>query len=336
MKILMNPEKWVERVWYGHSLWRWVLWPLSLLYRLFVTHKRRRWLAKPRQSYHANVPLIVVGNLSVGGTGKTPLVLKLIDMARDLGLAPGVISRGYGGNAPAYPCAVEDYPEAAIVGDEPLLIWRRSRCPVVVAPRRAEAAALLISRFSPDIIFSDDGLQHYALGRDFEIVVVDGKRQFGNTLCLPAGPLREPLERLRSVDLVVGNGCAVAGSPYFFRIAAGQFVALGDGKRQDGSAWIGTGCVAVAGIGNPERFFQTLRELGLAIEPHAFPDHYQFSREDFSAFAGRPVLMTEKDAVKCGGLGLNNAWYLEVEAQMNPALTQAMTTLLTDRSTSFG
>ncbi len=326
----------VERLWYGNSAWRWLLWPLSLLFLAVVTVRRWRWLDASRRGWRAPVPVIVVGNLTVGGTGKTPLVLAIIELARALGLRPGVVSRGYGGQAAVYPCAVEDHPDAGVVGDEPLLLWRRGRCPVVVAPRRAAAAAALWQRYAPDLIISDDGLQHYALVRDAEIVIVDAARRFGNGLCLPAGPLREPLSRLRSVDLVVGNGGVVAPGSMAFHLVPTDFVSLADGSRRRATCWAGVTCVAVAGIGNPERFFATLRELGLAIEPCPFPDHYRFAASDFARFAGRPLLMTEKDAVKCRALGLQDAWYLEVEARLEPALRDALTALLTDRRSVRG
>ncbi|MBK8971555.1 MAG: tetraacyldisaccharide 4'-kinase [Hahellaceae bacterium] len=187
----MSLARKIEQIWYEGSAWRWALVPLSLLYRAVVTFRRYRWLKRPGAAYRSRVPLIVIGNLTVGGTGKTPLTLACIALARALGLRPGVVSRGYGGKAPHYPCRVDQSPDAALVGDEPLLIWRNSACPVVVSPIRADAVALLESAFSPDIIFSDDGLQHYAMARQAEIVVVDGKRGYGNGWCLPAGPLRE-------------------------------------------------------------------------------------------------------------------------------------------------
>lgn len=329
----MSLARKIEQIWYEGSAWRWALVPLSLLYRAVVTFRRYRWLKRPGAAYRSRVPLIVIGNLTVGGTGKTPLTLACIALARALGLRPGVVSRGYGGKAPHYPCRVDQSPDAALVGDEPLLIWRNSACPVVVSPIRADAVALLESAFSPDIIFSDDGLQHYAMARQAEIVVVDGKRGYGNGWCLPAGPLREPLRRLAEVDLEVYNGADPPhGSGLRFDLVPDEWITVSAPELRKSTADFLQGnlkdCVAIAGIGNPERFFATLHQMGLASETHSFPDHYQYTAEDFVRFRGRTLLMTEKDAVKCAHLDLKDAWYLSVKAQLSPELTKRLTHLM--------
>lgn len=329
----MSLARKIEQIWYEDSHWRWALAPLSLLYRVVVTYRRQRWLSGKKEAYHSRAPVVVIGNLTVGGTGKTPLTLACLDLALELGLRPGVISRGYGGKARSYPCRVDQNPDPGLVGDEPLLIWRRSGCPVVVSPLRAEAAQQLETDFAPDIIFSDDGLQHYALARQTEIVVVDGKRGFGNGWCLPAGPLREPLQRLTQVDFVVYNGAdSPDGSGLRFDLIPGDWVAVGQPMKRCATPELikqkGLGQVALAGIGNPERFFETLHQLGFEAETHSFPDHYQYTAEDFAPFKNRTLLMTEKDAVKCAGLGLTDAWYLEVKAQLSPPLKEGLKRVL--------
>lgn len=333
----------LETLWYGRSPWRWLLWPLSQLYRGVVVARRAHWLAHPERRHRSRSPLVVVGNLTVGGSGKTPLVVALVQYAQAAGLRPAVVSRGYGGRAPNYPCLVASSPEAARVGDEPLLIWQRTGCPVMVDPQRARAVALLERDFAPDVIISDDGLQHYAMARDLELVVVDRQRGFGNGLCLPAGPLREPLTRLRDGCLMVGNGGSIATSlidaltpgagarTCFYHLVPTRFVTLDGTRSEDVASWSGVAVRAVAGIGHPRRFFDTLEALGVSVDGQAFPDHHRFAASDFDTQEQRPLVMTEKDAVKCRHLGLQNAWYLEVEARLSPDLRQAFQDILNCR-----
>lgn len=328
---------WIERLWYGKSPWLPLWLPLEKLYLAVVRHRfqQRQKLQRP----YKGAEVWIIGNLSVGGTGKTPMVLALIELAKASGRKVAVISRGYGGKSDSYPLSVEDNPDAACTGDEPLLIWQRSGCPVMVDPQRKRALDAVIERYQPDLVLSDDGLQHYALPRHRELVLVDGGRGFGNRHCLPAGPLREPLSRLTSVDQVIVNGRAGAArvpeSTYWFDVVAGDIVSL-DGKQRMPTGTWKQRVYAVAGLGNPRRFFTTLDEIGIEHEPLVFPDHHRFMASDFSGPVGRPILMTEKDAVKCRRLGLTDAWYLEVSACLEPSLQADIISALTHKELENG
>jgi len=261
------------------------------------------------------VPVIVVGNISVGGTGKTPLVIWLVAYLRNAGWKPGIISRGYRGNAGDWPQLITRDSDPRVIGDEPLLIVRRSGTPVAVGPDRIKAARILLDQSECDLIVSDDGLQHYPLERDIEIAVVDGQRRYGNGSCLPAGPLRDPIDRLKSVDLIVCNG-----DPENGEIAmglCGEFAVnlCHPEKKIALTEFIPKTCHAIAGIGNPQRFFDHLRGFGLQCDEHAFPDHYTYRCEDLVFPDETPILMTEKDAVKCEAFGLDNCWYVPVDAR---------------------
>ncbi len=284
---------------------------------------RRGWLEVRRLP----VPVIVVGNLTVGGTGKTPLIVWLAIHLRSLGYRPGIVARGYRGKSRHWPRAVVPDSDPAMVGDEPVLAARRAGCPVWVAPDRFAAGRMLLETSGCDIILSDDGLQHYALGRDIEIVVIDGERRFGNGYCLPAGPLRErPAARLRSVDLIVVNGAALAGE-YTMRLSGQRLVNLADPSRQQDLAMLRDRPVeAVAGIGNPQRFFRRLREVGALVREHPFADHHLFTRQDLPEQG--VVVMTEKDAVKCAAFARPEYWYLPVQAELDAGFAQRLEQLL--------
>jgi tetraacyldisaccharide 4'-kinase len=301
-----------------------VLYPASLLFGALVA--ARRWLHAHGMlhSERLPVPVIVVGNISVGGTGKTPLVIGLARALARHGFKPGIITRGYGGTSAVQPVTPQADPARA--GDEPVLLAQRSGCPVWTGRRRVQAArALLAANPECDVLISDDGLQHYAMQRDIEIAVVDGRRQFGNGLLLPAGPLREPPRRLESVDAVVVNGgsliARVRARQYSMELRGTHLANLADpGRVESPQALSGRRVHAVAGIGNPQRFFDHLRALGLEVRPQPFPDHFAFTPADL-AFAGDdPVVMTEKDAVKCRAFARASWWYLPVEAQVDAQL----------------
>lgn len=317
----------LEKAWYKKAGWLWLLWPVSILFRL---------LAKCRRILHqslankAAVPVIVVGNIAVGGTGKTPLIISLVEALREKGYQPGVVSRGYGGRAEAYPLTVDSSSDVSDCGDEAFLIASKTGCPVVVSPDRPQALARLLTDFDVDVVLSDDGLQHYKLHRDIEIVVVDGQRLFSNGLCLPAGPLREPISRLREVDYTVINGGETASRSDHAELATAiemnllpqSFVNLLTGEQRPfaGAPFnLGSRLQAFAGIGNPQRFFDLLGELAYAIEPLSFPDHHRYIEEDFSPEridSHQPVVMTEKDAVKCTEFATANFWALSVAVQL--------------------
>ena len=282
--------------------------------------RRALYRARLLPRHRIPVPVLVVGNIAVGGTGKTPLVLWLAGFLASRGWRPGVVCRGYGGQASRWPQQVRADSDPAMVGDEAVLLASRSGCPVVACgPRRVQAARALAELAECDLVISDDGLQHLALDRDLEIAVVDGERRHGNGRCLPAGPLREPAGRLRSVDLVVSNGPAARGE-FAMSLVPGPAVSLEDpALRRSLADFRGTRVHAVAGIGHPARFFGLLTTRGLAVEEHAFPDHHPFSAADIRFEDGLPVLMTEKDAVKCRRFAGPGHWYLPVVAELPDA-----------------
>lgn len=316
------------RAWYGQRRWLVLLRPLSLLYCHFALRKRQRYLDNPEVSWQPPVPLIVVGNITLGGTGKTPMVIWLVEHLRRRGLRVGVISRGYGGKPASLPWRVQpttDTPEQ--VGDEPLLIASRCRVPVVIDPDRPRAGRYLLEHAAVDVILSDDGLQHYRMGRTLELVMIDHLRGLGNGRCLPEGPLREPIQRLESVDLLVRTGASRDGDgAYAMRLQATELVNIRTGERLTPDNWRAPPRVqAVAGIGNPERFCKTLETLGFVPEIHAFADHAQYNENSFAAFDhGEPLIMTEKDAVKCAGFARDNWWYLSVDASLSDAFVAAL------------
>lgn len=310
-------KRWLERRWYARERPAPpCLRPLSALYGAITTARRRR--------LHANAvalpaPVIIVGNISVGGTGKTPFTIWLIERLREWGWRPGVISRGYGGHADQYPLAVTSTTDAAESGDEPLLIAQRAQCPVVVAPDRVAAAQMLLDKYDVDIIVSDDGLQHYRLARDLEICLVDGRRGLGNEALLPAGPLREMPARLAEVDLVVVNGEGWAQADALqMRLQPAPLRRLTDDASCAVAALRGQVVHAVAGIGDPSRFFASLSAEGLQISTHAFADHHGYRAQDFAFGDDAPIVMTEKDAVKCRAFADARMWALPVAAQLAP------------------
>lgn len=306
-----------------------LLLPLSLLFRLFVAIRRGLYQTGVLRSVRVSVPVIVVGNISVGGTGKTPLVLWLVARLREAGYRPGIISRGYGGNS-EYPRATQADSDATVCGDEPVLMARHSGCAVWVGKdRAATASALLTANPDCNIIVSDDGLQHYRLARDFEIAVVDGERGHGNGWMLPAGPLREPASRLGTVDAVVVRGTAaplsLASQPCLtMTLQPAGLRNLLDNRHLPVITLQGQSVHAVAGIGNPQQFFDTLTQLGITHAPHPFADHHFFSAADLQFDECDAVVMTEKDAVKCERYATVKHWALQIEARIDDALVQQL------------
>ncbi|MFD2641064.1 tetraacyldisaccharide 4'-kinase [Pseudomonas japonica] len=310
--------------WYkGHPLLA-LLSPLEALYRKVVRGKRERFLAGEGNIYHAPVPVLVVGNITVGGTGKTPLILFLIEHCRQRGLRVGVVSRGYGATPPQLPWRVRAEQSAEHAGDEPLLIVQRSGVPLMIDPDRSQAVRALLDAEPLDLILCDDGLQHYRLARDLELVLIDAARGLGNRRCLPAGPLREPVERLREVDALLYNGAAADRDDGFaFSLKPTALVNLRSGERRPLDHFpVGQALHAVAGIGNPQRFFNTLRGLDWKPVEHPFADHAVFSAEALGFSPALPLVMTEKDAVKCRGFAAEDWWYLAVDAQPSPAFVR--------------
>ena len=324
---------WLESLWYRSSFWHVLLVPVSWLFGLIAGFRRALYLAGWIKTEKLPVPVIVVGNITVGGSGKTPLVLWLVNMLRSAGYHPGIVSRGYGGSIEAL-VEVDETMRPDQVGDEPVLLLRRAACPVFVCPDRGLAARALLARHQEvTVIIADDGMQHYRLPRDIEIAVIDGERGFGNGFRLPAGPLREPLSRLASVQAVVVNGHPIAKrippDTVPMRLHGDMLYRLNDpAERKPVGEFTRSAVHAIAGIGNPGRFFAHLRGLGLRPEEHSFPDHHAFQAADLNLPGNGPILMTEKDAVKCKKFATDRCWVLAVDADLPPAFAQHILTLL--------
>lgn len=319
--------------WYQGSPWLIALKPLAAIFRWQATRRRKDYLSGKKSVWHAPVPVVVVGNITVGGVGKTPLVAAMVDWAREAGFKPGIVSRGYGGNAPFYPFSVKPDSDARHVGDEPLMLAQRCACPVVVDANRVAAVKYLLTQYECDLVISDDGMQHYALGRDMEIAVVDGKRGLGNQQFLPAGPLREPVSRLQTVDWVIVNGgdFSVDAPMQRMQLQPACLIHLKSGESRPADGLVSKGKVhALAGIGNPQRFFDTLKKLGYQVEPRAFDDHHAFKKDDLPADEGKVIIMTEKDAVKCAQIADDRCWYLTVEPALDDAFIETFQRQLKD------
>ncbi|HWV89129.1 MAG TPA: tetraacyldisaccharide 4'-kinase [Burkholderiales bacterium] len=305
------------KFWYRRGLLPWLLWPVSIVFGIAVALRRILYFLRVLKSVHPGIPVVVVGNLTVGGSGKTPLVIWIAEFLKSKGWVPGIVSRGYGARI-TEPRAATVAAEAGEVGDEPILLSRRGGCPVWVGADRVQVAARLRAAHEDvNVLVLDDGLQHYAMRRDIEIAVVDA-RGLGNGFLLPAGPLREPRSRLRSVDAVVSHASSTRG--YAMRLEGDVLHRMTDAReRQPLKAFAGQRVHAVAGIGDPNRFFLHLGKAGLKVVPHPFPDHHPFTPRDLEFGDDAPVLLTEKDAVKLRSVARPGWWVLPVSAQLDPA-----------------
>lgn len=318
----------LDDIWYGKHPARVVLAPLGWLFRLFAWLRRTAYTSGLISVYRSPVPVIVVGNISVGGTGKTPLVIWIAHKLHEYGFKPGIIARGYGGHATRWPQQVRADADPVTVGDEAIVVSRRTGMPVAVGPNRGDDIDALLRHADVDIIVSDDGLQHYALARDIEVAVLDGVRRFGNGACVPAGPLREPAARLDRVDLIVTNGIAARGE-FSMRYVAERLVRVGAGGEAELLSTFAEKTVhAVAGIGNPDSFFSLLKRHGFRITPHVFPDHHRYQARDLAFDDDLPVVMTEKDAVKCEHFNDDRLWYVPIEAELPEVFERRFKTLL--------
>lgn len=319
----------IARIWSGESpVWRLLL-PLSWLYGLVSGLIRLSYRLGLKKAWRAPVPVAVVGNLTAGGNGKTPVVIWLVEQLQQRGIRVGVVSRGYGGKAASYPLLLSNDTSTAEAGDEPVLIFQRTGAPVAVSPERREAVQALLHAHDLQLIITDDGLQHYKLARDKEIVVIDGERRFGNGWWLPAGPMRERASRLRSVDAIIVNGGVAQAGEIPMQLRPGLAVNLRSGERRDVASF--ENVVAMAGIGNPPRFFATLESCGvLPVKTVALADHQALTQASVSALVNpqQTLLMTEKDAVKCRGFAESNWWYLPVDAIMTDERAQQLLTEL--------
>ena len=303
-------------IWYGDTWPRYILMPLMWLYHGIMLLRRYAYDQGWKASHSYPVPVIVVGNISVGGSGKTPLVIWLVDFLRKEGYRPAIISRGYRGKASSWPQQVRKDSDPIVVGDEAVLLARRCNCPIAVGPQRSASVEALLQHTDCNIIISDDGLQHYELERDIEIAVVDAVRRYGNGCLLPSGPLREPIERLDDVDFIVSNGVAAKGE-YAMSLRLNTACNLATDETRELKSFSDSTVHAVAGVGNPKRFFSCLHQQGLKLYEHAFADHHHFKAQELQFDDEASVFMTEKDAVKCVRFAHDNYWYVPVEAELN-------------------
>lgn len=308
----------LDAYWYNQNPVAWLLLPIAALYCLLVFIRRNLYRCGILKSYKVSVPVVIVGNITVGGTGKTPLLIALCELLRSEGYKPGVISRGYGGDFEGERL-VKEGDSAEMIGDEPCLVHARTNCPLVVGRNRVAAADLLLANSDCNIILSDDGLQHYRLQRDVEIAIVDSTRQFGNGYCLPSGPLREPVSRLNSVDIVIDHfsESEVNIREDNFSLKFSDAINLKTNESISLDYFKSSPIHAIAGIGHPKRFFNQLRRSGLEVIEHEQADHHRFTNTDVQFDDDLNVLMTEKDAVKCLGFTESNLWYVPVSAELS-------------------
>ena len=311
----------INALWYGDGRGSWLLAPLSWIFRGLIEIRRWCYRLKLIRAHRVAAPVVVVGNLTAGGAGKTPVTIWLVGELGRRGIRAGVVSRGYRGSVGKLPLAVFADSDPRQVGDEPVLVARRCGCPVVVHPDRAAAAEVLLQRGDVDVVIADDGLQHYALARDYEILIVDGERGFGNGRLLPGGPLREPPSRAKRVNRILINGGDANREPLISSPAPRhRFHLAGDtAVKADGSQvlplteFAGRRVHAVAGMGNPQRFFDMLEGFGIVVEGHPLADHAAASALRPSFLDRDPVLMTEKDVVKWSASAADDVWYVPVD-----------------------
>lgn len=311
----------LQQGWRQAGWLNYLLFPLSLVYGLLMLARRYCYQLGVFKRISLAVPVIVVGGVTVGGSGKTPVVLSLVRHFQDKGFCPGVVCKGYKGHSPFWPREVNDSTTAALVGDEAQLIYELTGAPVVAGPERVRNGVCLIDKFGCNILFSDDGFQHHALERDLDILVLDGQVGYGNGWCLPAGPLREFRSQVKRADIVLVNG---AGKEFRFEgpnssrmsMRISEAYNLSGGTRKRLSEFTGEPVHGVAGVGNPTRFFRQLEELGIDLVRHPFPDHHQFEESDLDFGDDGFILMTEKDAIKCRNMTIaNKLWAI-------PAITE--------------
>ncbi len=312
----------------------WILWPIAFLYGLLVSV--RQWLYQQGLliSTRLPVPVIIVGNITLGGTGKTPLVVALSNLLQAQGYQPGIVLRGYGGKTKDWPQLVNAFSDPVLVGDEAVLLAKRTGQPVCADPDRAMATRTLLAKYPCDLVIADDGLQHYALQRDIEIAVIDDQRGLGNGFLLPAGPLREKASRLETVDFVITNtldNTCVSDEPrdedsakYWLRPKIASLVNLATGDSSPLADFVGHKVHAVAGIGHPQRFFALLEKHGLLCTPHAFADHHAFCAGDLDFAQQLPIIMTEKDAVKCRSFATKQIWFVALELELDQRFVTAL------------
>ena len=316
--------------WYSKSFWLYILAPFTFLFSALVKARRNSFIKNPKKVWISPKPLIVVGNISMGGTGKTPLVKFIASELSKRGFKPGLVSRGYGGK---YSGTLEVTPKTTYkeTGDEAQILAKLN-IPFFIDRNRSRAARKLQEKYDVDVIISDDGLQHYAMGRDIEIAVIDGARRLGNGLAFPAGPLREPKSRLSEVDFVINNGGPTEGNEILMTLSPAKFIHLNSGKEYSIDKWPMHNQVhAIAGVGNPNRFFDLLLRLGFEFDKNPFPDHHKYHKKDLYYLDHLPILMTEKDAAKCKHFKNSKIWYLSIESEIESQFIDRLEEKLNDR-----
>jgi tetraacyldisaccharide 4'-kinase len=320
--------RFVDEMWYGKSLWQYLLLPFAFIYGGIVRARKLAYDSGVLNVFRASVPVLVVGNVSIGGTGKTPLTIWLAAKLTEFGFKPGIVCSGYRGRASSWPQQVRADSDNYVVGDEAIILASNTSVPVVAGPDRKSALKALLEKHDVDFILSDDGLQHYALARDIEIAVINGVRRLGNGKLLPAGPLRESRKRLNEVDMIVCNGIPARGE-FAMKYRAERLRKVGldreDVLLQDFNK---KHVHAVAGIGNPESFFSLLESLGFVLEKHVFPDHHFYEEGDIAFGDDVPILMTQKDAVKCARLKNESMWYLPLNIELSSAFEDRLKSIL--------
>lgn len=325
-------QNWLETVWYQDQpppLWLKIV---SLAFKQVAYFRRLLYQKGLLKQVKLPVPVIIVGNLTVGGTGKSPLVVYLAHTLSQAGYRPGIISRGYGGQSARVPQRA--YPGSCPeqVGDEAVMLAAAVGCPVAVCSKRSKAAELLLAETDCNLLIADDGLQHYALQRDLELVVIDGERRFGNGYCLPAGPLREDVSRLQTVDMLIVNGAPINAPEFAMQVQAAYAVNLQTNEKKPLQAFRSEPVYAVAGIGNPQRFFKLLAQFGIQCISKAFPDHYHYQAGDLQFDEGLPIMMTEKDAVKCQRFVTEKHWCVPIAVELSPGFNACLLQLLQDKA----
>lgn len=319
MNLKFQIENKFLKIWYQRNKLHYLLLPFTAVYWSIMQARRQLYRWGMLKSTQFSVPVIIVGNITVGGTGKTPSVIWLVEWLKAKGYKPGIVSRGYKGSGNHNPYFVTANTDPKIAGDEAVMLAQRNICPVVVGKHRVAAIEKLLTQHACNIIVADDGLQHYALNRDIEIAVVDGLRRLGNGFCLPAGPLRESASRLKQVDFVLVNGQPISNKEYSIHTIPKNIYNIKNPQKVMSIQDLKTQRVhVVAGIGNPDRFFQLLLEHQVAIIPHVFPDHYLFQKKDIDWSDPAIILMTEKDAVKCHHFCDERHWCVPIDVNMDP------------------
>jgi len=336
-------QQWLETVWYKKgitsALGKFLLLPLTALYCTINGFQRWYQIRNRSKSYQPPCSVIVVGNITVGGTGKTPLTIYLVKLLQQAGYKPAIITRGYGGKATSWPQSVTSETDPILAGDEAVLMANRTNVPVYAGADRLLSIEKLLESHSCNVIISDDGMQHYKLPRDIQIAVIDGKRKFGNGYCLPSGPMREPKERLNNCDLIVVNGAfekeTSKEKQWLNMMFAGDvLVNLQTGENRAIQKITGKTVHAVTGIGNPQRFYHSLEQGGLELITHSFPDHHGFQLDDLTFNDDLLIVMTEKDAVKCKAFANDHCWYLPVTATLDEDFDVCLLALLRAKVTN--